>query len=259
VTTQARAQASITQVRQAMVSNCEWAVAHHDQIYYAESRPIQIGDPPRTLPFTTDCSGFVTLMAKWSGAADPNGFGFNGYGNTNTMLEHSPHISQAESQPGDLLVFGLDPDSVHVVALIQSAADGNDALCVSHGRPGDPITVALSVEIAAHSGEALTFLQLQVAGSTQGDGNPYLPLVVDGDFGPETTKAMQWKLGVTADGEFGPVTKEALQRYLHVPADGIIGPVTIKALQAHVGASQDGVWGSLTTEALQRALNAGSF
>ncbi len=245
-----------------MVSNCLWGVAHHDQIYYAEIRPMPIGDPPHTLPFTTDCSGFATLMAKWSGAADPNGSGYNGYGNTNTMLEHSPHISRAETQPGDMLVFGLDPNSVHVVVLVQSAAGGDSALCVSHGQPGDPIEVELSVEIAAHSGEALTFLQLRAAGTPApppGNGNPYAPVVVDGIFGPQTIKAMQWKLGVTADGSFGPITKEALQRYLHVTPDGNIGPVTVKALQAHVGATQDGQWGPLTTEALQRALNAGRF
>ncbi|MGH3296004.1 MAG: hypothetical protein ACRDP7_29815 [Trebonia sp.] len=254
---------SIAQVRQAMVSNCQWGVAHHDQIYYAEIRPMPIGDPPHGLPFTTDCSGFATMMAKWSGAADPNGSGFNGYGNTNTMLEHSPHISRAESQPGDYVVFGLDPNSTHVVVLVQSAAGGDGALCVSHGQPGDPIQVALSVEIASHSGEALTFLQLRASGGppapSPGNGNPYVPLAVDGSFGPQTIKALQWKLGVTADGSFGPVTKEALQRYLHVTPDGSIGPVTVKALQAHVGATQDGMWGPLTTEALQRALNAGRF
>jgi peptidoglycan hydrolase-like protein with peptidoglycan-binding domain len=245
-----------------MVSNCQWGVAHHDQIYYAELRPIPIGDPPHTLPFTTDCSGFVTMMAKWSGAADPNGSQYNGWGNTNTMLEHSPHISQAESQPGDLVVFGLDPNSVHVVALVQSAAGGDSALCVSHGQPGDPTQVALSVEMAAHSGEPLTFLQLQAAGTPApppGNINPFIPLVVDGILGPDTIKAMQWKLGVATDGSFGPITKEALQRYLHVTPDGSIGPVTVKALQAHVGATQDGDWGQLTTEALQRALNAGRF
>jgi hypothetical protein len=112
-----------------------------------------------------------------------------------------------------------------VVVLVQSAAGGDGALCVSHGQPGDPVQVPLTVEIAAHSGEPLTFLQLQATGAPPapppGNGNPYFPLVVDGIFGPQTIKATQWKLGVTADGIFGPLTKEALQRYLHVTPDGI--------------------------------------
>ena len=242
-----------------MVGNCEWAVANHDRIFYAEERPYPI-TPPRTLPFTTDCSGFATMMARWSGAADPNGFAFNGYGNTDTMLAHSPHISQDQTQPGDYVVFGLNP-SVHCVVLVESASVGDGALCVSHGQPGDPIKVPLSVEIAAHSGDPLTFLQLELAGTSPAPGNPnpYCPLAVDGVFGPDTTKALQWKLGVAQDGIFGPLTKEALQRHLGVPVDGIVGPITIKALQKRVGVTQDGIWGSQTTMGLQRALNANSF
>lgn len=82
---------------------------------------------------------------------------------------------------------------------------------------------------------------------------------VDGVFGPETTRAMQNILGVTADGQFGPITKRALQSYLGVAADGEIGPITVRALQAKVGATQDGDWGPQTTRALQNALNAGTF
>lgn len=253
-------QTSITQVRQNMVSNCQWGVAHRAQIHYAETRPYP-RIPPRTLPFTTDCSGFATMMASWSGAADPNGFGFNGYGNTDTMLAHSPHIPRAETQPGDFVVFGVNP-SVHVVVLVQSAAGGDGALCVSHGQEDDPVQVALSAEIESHKGQALTFLRLEAGGSPPPPpphGNPYLPLAVDGDFGPQSIKALQWKLGVTTDGIFGPNTKKALQRYLGVTADGDVGPVTVKALQRHVGATQDGQWGPETTRALQRALNAGTF
>jgi hypothetical protein len=259
VTTQSQQTTTIAQVRQNMVSNCQWGVANHDRIFYAEIRPYPL-TPPRTLPFTTDCSGFATMMARWSGAADPNGFGFNGYGNTDTMLAHSQHISQADTQPGDFLVFGLNP-SVHVVVLVQSAAGGDGALCVSHGQPGDPIQVPISVEIAAHPGDALTFLRLEVAGGPPPapNPNPYCPLAVDGDFGPQTTKALQWKLGVAQDGIFGPVTKEALQRHLGVTPDGIIGPVTVKALQKRVGVTQDGDWGPETTMGLQRALNANAF
>jgi hypothetical protein len=53
------AQATIAQVRAAMVSNCNWGVAHNAEIHYAETRPIPINIPKYYLPFTTDCSGFV--------------------------------------------------------------------------------------------------------------------------------------------------------------------------------------------------------
>jgi peptidoglycan hydrolase-like protein with peptidoglycan-binding domain len=146
-----------------------------------------------------------------------------------------------------------------VVVLVESAAGGHDALVVSHGQEADPCRVPLSVEAAAHPGEPITFLRLQAGGAPVPTGNPFCPLAVDGDFGPMTIRALQWRLGIATDGIFGPQSKMALQRYLKVPADGIIGPVTVRALQKHVGAAQDGQWGPLTTEALQQALNAGRF
>jgi hypothetical protein len=248
--------ATIAQVRQNMVSNCQWAVAHHNQFTYAEIRPWPI-TPPRTLPVTTDCSGFAEMMARWSGAADPSGAGFNGSGNTDTMLAYSEHIPRAETQPGDFAVFGLNP-SQHVVVLMQSAAAGNGAMCVSHGRQGDPVQVPLSEEIVA---QPITFLRLMPGGAVppQGGPNPYCPLDVNGEFGAQTIEALQWKLGVDQDGGFGPDTKMALQRHLGVTADGDIGPDTIKALQRHVSVSQSGVWGKETTRGLQRRLNANTF
>ena len=88
----------------------------------------------------------------------------------------------------------------------------------------------------------------------------FFPLVfLDGDFGPDTTRALQWKLSVDQDGDFGPDTKRALQRHLGVDADGDVGPVTVKALQRRVGVTQSGVWGAETTKGLQRKLNANTF
>jgi hypothetical protein len=88
---------SITQVRQDMVDYCNWGVAHHAEINYAEIRPMPINLPRLSLPFTTDCSGFATLVAKWAGAAAPNGLGYDGEGYTGTMLAHLSHIPQGRS------------------------------------------------------------------------------------------------------------------------------------------------------------------
>lgn len=97
-------------------------------------------------------------------------------------------------------------------------------------------------------------------GPTQApDGNPFTPLGVDGDFGPQTTKALQWKLGLAADGQFGPASKRALQARIGVTQDGVVGPQTVRALQARVGAGQDGQWGPDTTRHLQDALNRAAF
>ena len=228
------AQATLAQVRTEMVSNCNWGVAHNAQIHYAETRPIPINIPKYYLPFTTDCSGFVTIMAKWSGASDPNGLGYNGQGYTGTLLDHLPHITKQESLPGDLVVLGPAPGH-HVVVLVQAGTVA-DPLVVSHGQEADPDRTLLSVQIAGQP-PGVTFLRLLAGGPPPPPttGNPFIPLAVDGSFGPLTTKALQWKLGVATDGIFGPVTKMALQRHLGVTPDGDIGPVTIMALQRHVG------------------------
>ena len=145
MTTEAQ-HATTAQVRQNMVSNCQWAVAHHNQFTYAEIRPWPV-TPPRT-----------------GGAVPPR------------------------------------------------------------GAP-----------------------------------NPFCPMDVDGDFGPNTSMALQWKLGVAQDGDFGPDGKKALQRHFGVDPDGDVGPDTIKALQRRVGVTQNGVWGAETTKGLQRALTANTF
>ncbi|KPI14958.1 hypothetical protein OK074_8545 [Actinobacteria bacterium OK074] len=257
------AQQTTALVRQEMVNNCLWGVQHDPDIHYSQTRPMPINVAKYHLPLSTDCSGFATIMAKWSGAGDPNGSGFNGYGYTGTMLDHCEHISAAATLPGDLVVFGAHPGT-HVVVLLESAAKGLGAMCVSHGQEADPIRVPLSDEVSSHPGEPLTYLRLPGAGSTSptppsSTGNPFCPLVVDGGFGPKTIKALQWVLKVPTDGDFGPQSKKALQSHLHVPVDGDIGPQTIKALQTHVGVTPDGQWGKLTTEGLQRSLNAGRF
>lgn len=88
-------------------------------------------------------------------------------------------------------------------------------------------------------------------------------LVVDGDRGPLTIKALQRHLNkqdhrrrpLVVDGQFGPKTKRAMQKWLRVRADGKVGPITVRALQRKVGADVDGVWGPQTTRKLQQFLN----
>jgi peptidoglycan hydrolase-like protein with peptidoglycan-binding domain len=96
-------------------------------------------------------------------------------------------------------------------------------------------------------------------------------LVVDGDFGPATIRAVQRAVGVTVDGQWGPDSKRALQHHLNVwgnaglVEDGSTGPATYRALQTFLnamtgaGLAVDGAWGPGTVKALQNALNQGRF
>ena len=80
-------------------------------------------------------------------------------------------------------------------------------------------------------------------------------LVVDGELGPKTIKAMQTWVGAVPDGIWGWRTTRALQNKVGARVDGIRGPETTRKLQAVVGAKQDGIWGPNTTRALQDFLN----
>ena len=83
-------------------------------------------------------------------------------------------------------------------------------------------------------------------------------LVVDGDFGPATIRALQRWAGTRADGVLGANTWRAVQHRLGITADGAPGPITWRALQTRVGTTPDGAVGANTIRALQRYLNAHS-
>jgi peptidoglycan hydrolase-like protein with peptidoglycan-binding domain len=81
------------------------------------------------------------------------------------------------------------------------------------------------------------------------------PLIVDGVWGRNTTRALQRYVGVTDDGEIGPATRKALQRKLGLKADGSWARVTRRTLQRALHVKDDGQWGPITIRALQRKLN----
>lgn len=133
---------------------CTWAmfcVANRQHISYAETRPIPVNLPPGHLPFATDCSGFVVLMAKWAGCkTDPSGQHYDGEGYTGTIAEFCNVIEAAQAEPGDLVMFGPGTGK-HVALIVGKGPDGigglgptgqgtppGDHRVVSHGKPGDP-------------------------------------------------------------------------------------------------------------------------
>lgn len=82
------------------------------------------------------------------------------------------------------------------------------------------------------------------------------PLIVDGQWGRNTTRALQRFVGVPDDGQIGPATRKALQRKLGLDDDGSWGRVTRRTLQRRLGVYADGDWGPKTVRALQRKLNS---
>lgn len=141
--------------RAQVVAFLRWGVAHAAQIHYAEIRPIPHVAPGKlpSLPFTTDCSGFVTMAYQYAGLPDPNGGGYNGTGYTGTLLvKGTPTVVP---KPGDIGVYGPKPGHHAVAALIAGGAE-----IASHGSEVGPLELAEQVE-QRYQPTPLTWLDLE--------------------------------------------------------------------------------------------------
>jgi len=83
-----------------------------------------------------DCSESVTLLCHLAGFSDPNGFGYNGWGFTGTILNRcKPHFTApGDANIGTLLVCGPGSGD-HVMAVYKT---GSNPILFSHGSEGDP-------------------------------------------------------------------------------------------------------------------------
>jgi NlpC/P60 family len=103
-----------------------WAVANAYAIDYGQVRPIPFF--PWRLPFTTDCSGFVTLAYHAADALDA--IGSDGLsGNTDTLQAHGRMTTRAGMRLADL-VFYDSPEHVGIFM-------GN-GMVIEHGGVGAP-------------------------------------------------------------------------------------------------------------------------
>jgi hypothetical protein len=144
-----------TNQREAYVSAWRWAIAHRQENVYAEVRPI-----PETLaPFETstvirtDCSGESEILARWKNLPDPSGLGFNGQGNTGTILAHGTQIPLSAAQIGDFIVYRSGPTDKygHHVVTILSLLPHGDFEVGSNGKQGDPGSYSHSAMLASQA------------------------------------------------------------------------------------------------------------
>lgn len=129
----------VTSVREKIVTAARWGIEHEPEIHYGEIRPIPLR---RSLPLTTDCSGFVTLCYYLAGAPDPNGNRYSGDGWTGTLLRHLTPIGPVDIRKGDIVVWGSYPGR-HCAIVLE--ADDDPLLC-SHGMERGPIAIRFSME-----------------------------------------------------------------------------------------------------------------
>jgi hypothetical protein len=129
----------VATLREKIVTAARWGIEHEPEIHYGEIRPIPLR---RSLPLTTDCSGFVTLCYYLAGAPDPNGSRYSGYGWTGTLLRHLTPIGPVDVRQGDIVVWGSYPGR-HCAIVLE--ADDDPLLC-SHGQERGPIAIRFSAE-----------------------------------------------------------------------------------------------------------------
>ena|SRR5437660_262605 len=141
-------------------------VRNEPRIHYREYRPMQTARlsslhllqqalySPRGI--TMDCSESVTLLCHVCGLHDPNGFGYDGYGFTGTLLHHLPHYSDpSKAKVGALVVFG--PGSGDHVCMVRHP--GPDPVLFSHGSERGPIWIKLTDE-QRYQRKSTTFLSI---------------------------------------------------------------------------------------------------
>lgn len=122
-----------------LVAGACLAMLRHSPFPYHEVRPY-----PASFDLLyhegSDCSGTSTLAYKYAHTAqpdavgDPNGFGFDGYGYTGTLLNHGTRTTTPHH--GDLCFYY--PAYSHVGVYL------GDGRVFSHGGPGQPIVIASS-------------------------------------------------------------------------------------------------------------------
>jgi hypothetical protein len=143
-----------------------WLIAMRDHIHYAQARPMATASFYEqdlvTLfkgghTIAPDCSEMITDVCRWAGLHDPNGMGFNGFGNSASMWDHLPHYTNpSKAHVGAIVVFGQG-GSQHAAMIKEPSPD---PILFSHGSASGPISVSLSALTKAIGSPSVTLLDI---------------------------------------------------------------------------------------------------
>jgi cell wall-associated NlpC family hydrolase len=115
----------------AIVAAANKALVNRDDYRYLQKRPMPSSLFGKPVPKYIDCSSFVTLVYKAAKMPDPNGLGYNGSGNTDTLWENGNPTKSP--QPGDLVFWTSDPSRIPVAGSASHVAvfigDGEYIAC----------------------------------------------------------------------------------------------------------------------------------
>ncbi len=128
-------------VRHAMTDYCMRAEAARLNRGYSQRRPVRGYDLPPEHDQLDDCSGFVSKVCYWAAqtvkvrVADPLGFHYLGWGNTESMQDDLSHEAPLDKyMVGDIALWGRnDWDTTHT-AICRKAGTRKTAIFTSHGH-----------------------------------------------------------------------------------------------------------------------------
>ena len=91
---------------------------------------------------------------------DPNGYGFNDYGNSDSIDVQLNSIALNQTWRGDLVVYGTEGATQHVSMFLQGGVKFTDPLVVSHGDGQGPTQMSISALNAGFRGMRVAYKQL---------------------------------------------------------------------------------------------------
>jgi cell wall-associated NlpC family hydrolase len=100
---------------------------------YHEVRPFMLYTAGSAITKAYDCSWLVTQVYYAARLPDPNGFNYDGWGNTETLRDHGRRVEQAS--PGDLIFYGTYGDRDDPAHVTMASGNGK---CISFGQSDGP-------------------------------------------------------------------------------------------------------------------------
>lgn len=153
--------------RRLTLQNLMWKTVNLQKAFrnwqYREARPLPIQAILFDQAVYSDCSfGCKLLCYSVGGIPDPTGFDYNGYGNSESIRQHLPKISQAEARPGDIIVWYGIEDEEHAAMLYKWEKVDGVVHCFlwNMGMQGQPVFSTLGRELAAHPGASVQWCQV---------------------------------------------------------------------------------------------------
>lgn len=140
---------SLEVIREAIAGYWEGVIAYAARWSYTQARPYSsLGRDPDD-GGQGDCSSTACLSFYWARqetgfrVPDPTGYGYSGYGNSQSIWERNRRISGEDFQVGDCALYGPYSGRTTHIVVCMKAGNENASVWGSHGSQAGPNAVRL--------------------------------------------------------------------------------------------------------------------